>query len=395
MIHANIFSNAFYKLILHSEQGTSTICITKVFYIPLQSHLTIVGYHIYIRLRLRLLTLKYYFVRINRIISLNTWALAISVALLGMVSCHSNSTSTDSATSQAPTVNGVATDSNAVVPDSMPEQMEEPKQEAAKQPTVSFATTQQALDYMNQSAHAAEYAEGILPQMAHDELSYATKLLNNEYDKFLIIDKQLMRVGLFDKYGREILSYGIACARNYGTKHKKADSRTPEGFFSVEGIYDSTDWLFTDDNGHTSKVKGQFGPRFIRIKNPVSSQIGLHGTGSPRSIGSRASHGCIRVTNDNILELVKYVKPGMPVIISPSKRDKQVNDKEGYDIPMITMDPSGKYSSSYTATPVKEKETSKAKPAVTSTEESPAEQTTPAEQAPATEPAPAVPDSIA
>ena len=68
----------------------------------------------------------------------------------------------------------------------------------------------------------------------------------------------------------------MACAKNYGTKHKKADSRTPEGFFEVEGIYNSTDWLYTDDDGVTSKKKGQFGPRFIRLKIPVTSQIGIH-----------------------------------------------------------------------------------------------------------------------
>lgn len=245
----------------------------------------------------------------------------------------------------------------AELPDSMPDVQDEPENPKTPEiPQMSFASTQEVLDYMSSSPHAAEYAQGIIPQMASDELSYATKLINNPYDKFLVIDKQLMRVGLFDKYGCEILSYGMACARNYGTKHRKADSRTPEGFFSVEGIYDSTDWLFTDDNGRTSKKKGQFGPRFIRIKNPVSTQIGLHGTCSPWSIGSRGSHGCIRVTNENILELVKHVTPGMPVIISPSKRDQQVNEKEGYKISMVTMDPYGKYSASATAHPVKQKE---------------------------------------
>lgn len=222
-------------------------------------------------------------------------------------------------------------------------------------PELTFASTQEAIDYMNSSANADKYAEGILHQMAEDEVAYVAKLLSSEYNKFLIIDKQIMRVGLFDKYGREILSYGIACSRRYGTKHKKADNRTPEGFFSVEGIYDSTNWLYTDDNGRTSKRKGQFGPRFIRIKNPVSYQIGLHGTCSPGSIGSRSSHGCIRVTNDNILELVNYVTPGMPVIITPSERDQQVNEKEGYKVAMVTMDPYGKYKPSYTAYPLKHK----------------------------------------
>jgi len=98
----------------------------------------------------------------------------------------------------------------------------------------------------------------------------------------------------------------------------------------------STDWLYTDDEGNTSDVKGQFGPRFIRIKSPITSQIGIHGTGSPWSIGKRVSHGCIRITNENILELVKYASVGMPIIVVPGITDRKVNSQEGYNIPYIT-----------------------------------------------------------
>lgn len=287
--------------------------------------------------------------------------LACVALCLVFAGCHESGSQSDVTYSPENSVEGMG--ARQPIPDTMPEEMKpEPEKEAeTAKPQLQFASVQEALDYMYASPDADKYAEGILPQMAEDELSYAAKLLNSDYDKFLIIDKQLMRVGLFDRYGREILSYGIACARNYGTKHKKADSRTPEGFFSVEGIYDSTDWLFTDDNGHTSQTKGQFGPRFIRIKTPVSSQIGLHGTASPWSIGKRRSHGCVRVKNENILELVSYVTPGMPVIISPSKRDRQVNDREGFHIPMITMDPFGKYDESTTAQPVEAKSATKQK----------------------------------
>ena len=128
----------------------------------------------------------------------------------------------------------------------------------------------------------------------------------------------------------------MACAKNYGSKHQKADSRTPEGFFSAQGVYDSTDWLFTDDNGVTSKKRGQFGPRFIRLRTPVTSQIGIHGTCAPWSIGARCSHGCIRITNEQIMELVEYVEVGMPIIVSPGLKDTKVNMAEGYDIPWIS-----------------------------------------------------------
>lgn len=201
-----------------------------------------------------------------------------------------------------------------------------------------FATTQEALDYMQNSPYREKYEAGILPRMARENLPYTNKLLNSTYSRFLVVDKGKMKVQVYDCYGRKEVEYGIACAKNFGTKHEKGDSRTPEGFFSVEGIYDSTDWLFTDDNGVTSPKKGQFGPRFIRLRIPTTSQIGIHGTCAPWSIGSRASHGCIRVTNENIFKLVEIVEVGMPVIVNPGSRDMRVNLEEGYDVPYITTD---------------------------------------------------------
>ncbi len=191
------------------------------------------------------------------------------------------------------------------------------------------------LDFMRTSENWESYRNGILPQMIEKSPEYVKKLLNNVYSGFIAVDKSRMKVMLFDKYGNLQKSYGMACAKNYGTKHEKGDSRTPEGFFSVEGIYDSTEWLFTDDNGVTSKKKGQFGPRFIRLRIPGTSQIGIHGTCAPWSIGARTSHGCIRITNENILELVELVEIGMPVIVIPGRKDMEQNVKEGYDIPWI------------------------------------------------------------
>lgn len=192
-----------------------------------------------------------------------------------------------------------------------------------------------ALEFMSKSPHSSEYMSGILPQMAKDELDYAVKLLNNTHDGFVVVDKGRMKVIKFNKYGDEVASFGMACARNYGAKHHANDCRTPEGFFSVRKIQNSTDWHYTDEFGNVSAKTGEYGPRFIRINTPVTKSIGIHGTCAPWSIGGRRSHGCIRIKNENILKLVEMVDSGMPVIISPGKKDMAVNRSEGYDIPHI------------------------------------------------------------
>ncbi len=203
--------------------------------------------------------------------------------------------------------------------------------------TYDISTTQEALDFMNNSPRADRYNAGILPTMAKDNLDYTIKLLKNSFDYFIVVDKPSMFVVLFDRYGVEKRAYKMACSKRYGTKHKRRDNRTPEGFFSAEGIYNSTEWLYTDDDGNTSPIKGQFGPRFIRLKTDVTSQVGIHGTCAPWSLGRRASHGCIRIHNDNIMELVRFAKPGMPIIVNPSKYDIEVNTKEGYTVPTINI----------------------------------------------------------
>ena len=42
---------------------------------------------------------------------------------------------------------------------------------------------------------------------------------------------------------------------------------------------------------------------------------GIHGTPDPEAVGKRASHGCIRLTNWDALELAKHVQKGTPVKI--------------------------------------------------------------------------------
>lgn len=90
----------------------------------------------------------------------------------------------------------------------------------------------------------------------------------------------------------------------------------------------STDWYYTDENGKRSEKPGQYGPRFIRIVTPGYSSTGIHGTDAPWTVGGRRSHGCVRLTNENILELAEFVEKGMPIIVKPGSKDKEVNLKE-------------------------------------------------------------------
>ena len=210
---------------------------------------------------------------------------------------------------------------------------------------LKFDNSEDALRYMEKSENWDKYSKGILPKMAMTNLDYASKLLNNTHDGFIVVDKGRMKLIRFDRYGEPVATYGMACGKNYGTKHKRSDCRTPEGFFAVKRVQNSTDWKYVDDDGNVSQKTGEFGPRFIRLDIPGISSIGIHGTCAPWSIGGRRSHGCIRLKNENIMELVDMVEPGMPVIVSPGTKDQKINAEEGYNIPRISTIVDSNYAS--------------------------------------------------
>lgn len=70
------------------------------------------------------------------------------------------------------------------------------------------------------------------------------------------------------------------------------------------------DWEITD-----KAVWGEgFGARWMGLNVPWGS-YGIHGTNNEGSIGQPASHGCIRMLNQDVIELYDMVEVGTPVII--------------------------------------------------------------------------------
>ncbi|MDR1199556.1 MAG: L,D-transpeptidase [Prevotellaceae bacterium] len=138
-------------------------------------------------------------------------------------------------------------------------------------------------------------------------------------DSFIIISKQDMKLRRYDFNGNVIEEYPIACGRNYGNKKRRGDNKTPEGVFTVQQIQNASAWThdFGDGKG---QIKNAYGQYFIRLKTGFQG-IGIHGTHAPESVGMRATEGCIRLRNEDLLSLVKNVKIAMVVIITASAED--------------------------------------------------------------------------
>lgn len=60
--------------------------------------------------------------------------------------------------------------------------------------------------------------------------------------------------------------------------------------------------------------KNPMGPRAMVLER---GQYAIHGTNRPRSIGTYASYGCIRMKNEDIVELYGHVSVGDRVVVVP------------------------------------------------------------------------------
>jgi len=116
--------------------------------------------------------------------------------------------------------------------------------------------------------------------------------------------------------GKNFLSsYTIAVGSNGGDKERIGDKRTPEGVFKVESTHDSRAWVHDFGDGR-GPVEGAYGPWFIRLETGWKG-IGIHGTHDPSSLGRMITEGCIRVSNEALLEIVDRAVPGTVVQIEP------------------------------------------------------------------------------
>ncbi len=138
--------------------------------------------------------------------------------------------------------------------------------------------------------------------------------------RFIIADKSSMTLTLYDYHGDTVLQFPMACGKAFGNKQRRGDMRTPEGVFRVESVEDASAWTHDFGDGQ-GEINGAYGPLFIRLHCPNQKGIGIHGTHLPESIGTRATEGCIRLRNKDLLQLSKYVHAGMVVAVLPSKDD--------------------------------------------------------------------------
>jgi lipoprotein-anchoring transpeptidase ErfK/SrfK len=146
--------------------------------------------------------------------------------------------------------------------------------------------------------------------IVHPRPHVTVSLLRRRYPSFITIDRGAFTLRLFSHL-RFVKSYPIAVGQQ--------GLQTPAGIYHVQDKVVNPSWQ-VPFSSWTGSLAGQIIPpgpddplkaRWLGIFNGA----GIHGTDETWSIGHAVSHGCVRMTIPDVIELYERVKVGTPVYI--------------------------------------------------------------------------------
>src|SRR5262245_3116974 len=111
----------------------------------------------------------------------------------------------------------------------------------------------------------------------------------------------------------------------YPVANGRAQSPTPTREWSVTEMVLIPDCVLIDFNNTNAKDRGRIAPglnnplwlRWIGFAYDHGWAIGFHGTQKTEVLGQAVSHGCVRMSNPDVVNVFARVKLGTPVIVEP------------------------------------------------------------------------------
>jgi len=139
-----------------------------------------------------------------------------------------------------------------------------------------------------------------------------TDALAESVPLYLIVDRDDFRLRVYEE---------LELDETYAVGVGQAGHETPAGSYEITSKAVDPDWYVPDEPWAGDKA-GEVIPA-DDPENPIVSRwlgiedgVGIHGTDEPDSIGTRASHGCIRMRVSEVEELYERVPEGTPIYIA-------------------------------------------------------------------------------
>jgi lipoprotein-anchoring transpeptidase ErfK/SrfK len=154
------------------------------------------------------------------------------------------------------------------------------------------------------------------PRVLHQPLTRVRAKVNADdlarvYNTVITVDREHFKLRLYK---------ALKFRKSYGVAVGQPAYPTPTGRFAISSKQVNPVWSVPNSpwagelQGTTVEGGSAANPLKARWMG-IANGVGIHGTGEDYSIGTRASHGCIRMHVADVIDLFKRVPVGTPVLI--------------------------------------------------------------------------------
>ncbi len=156
------------------------------------------------------------------------------------------------------------------------------------------------------------------PSADHQVSAYTTKIkpaettaeVKKKYGTVLVANRSTFKLTLYKD---------LAVAKTYGISVGAAGHDTPAGQYTIANKAENPSW-HVPNSAWAGKLAGTVVPP--GPTNPIKARwlgiydgVGIHGTSDDASIGTNASHGCLRMHVPDVIDLFPRVPVGTPIYI--------------------------------------------------------------------------------
>jgi lipoprotein-anchoring transpeptidase ErfK/SrfK len=141
----------------------------------------------------------------------------------------------------------------------------------------------------------------------------STADLAGKYPAVLVVNRGAFKLTLYKN---------LKVAKTYGVAIGQVGLETPAGLYHIQNKAVNPAWTMPNSDWVAPKDRGKVVPGGTS-ENPLKARwlgifdgAGIHGTDAESSIGTAASHGCVRMRIPDVIELYDQVPVGAPIYIA-------------------------------------------------------------------------------
>ena len=141
----------------------------------------------------------------------------------------------------------------------------------------------------------------------------STEDLAKKYPAVLVVNRSAFKLTLYKN---------LKPAKTYGVAIGKIGLETPAGLYHIQNKAVNPAWTMPNSDWVAPKDRGKVIPGGTP-ENPLKARwlgifagAGIHGTDAESSIGTAASHGCVRMRIPDVIDLYDQVPVGAPIYIA-------------------------------------------------------------------------------